>query len=90
MLAYLPLWLAPEEFTEPRPSGVEGNLQTAELRFAMVFALVGGFSTFEITASSPLAIASALCFAGVGAWLGVDLKRRVHRLRARSRDDALQ
>lgn len=89
-LAYLPLWLAPGEYADPRPSGVEGKLQTAELRFAIVFALVGGFSMFGMTASRPMAIGSALCFAGIGAWLGFDLKRRVQRLRARSRDDVLR
>jgi hypothetical protein len=87
LLVYLPLWLAPEEFTEPRPSGVEGKLQTAELRMAMAFALVGGLSAFGMTASLTTAISCALCFVGIGAWLGVGLKRRVQRLRVRSRDD---
>lgn len=88
-LAYLPLWLDPAEYAHPRTGGFEGKLQTAALRFAMVFAIVGGLCTYGITNSRPTAIGAALGFAFVGALLGVDLKRRVQRLRAKPHYDEL-
>jgi hypothetical protein len=88
-LAYLPLWLDPGEYVQPRSGRIDGKIQTAELRFAMVFALVGGVTTYAISNSRPVSFGVALGLALVGACVGVDFKRRVHRLRTRPQEDAL-
>jgi hypothetical protein len=94
-MAYGGLWLGGSEMlpirTKPRSlwgrlwaAKTEGKLQTAELRFACVFAIIIGTLASQAQARPWVAATVAVSFAVVGGFIGRDFKRRVLKQRAES------
>ncbi len=62
----------------------QGQLQTAELRMAFVFGLIGGVTANLAQASDVTIAIVAVCCAVAGGIIGYDVKRRVRRIRESS------
>jgi hypothetical protein len=56
------------------------KLQTAEIRYAFVFALIGGAMTQSVGAPWYLAVAVGTPLVILGAFVGYDIKRRYKRI----------